>query len=148
MTLIRYEPWQLVNRLHRELDHVFGDTFGTPSAASERAATWLPSVDVEEVGDKYVLRADLPGVESKDIEITAENGVLTLRGERRFEKRENSQPGFERLERTEGTFVRRFTLPENAQTDKIRAKQLNGVLEIVIPKPPQVEPKRINVEAA
>lgn len=144
MNISRYEPWTLVHRLHRELDNVFGDSFGAPAAATERAA-WIPSVDVHEESDRFVVRADLPGVEAKDIEITAENGVLTLRGERRFEKRAADR-SYERVERAEGLFVRRFTLPKNAQTEKISARQVNGVLEVAIPKQAQVEPKRISVE--
>lgn len=148
MTVIRYEPWRFVNRLHQQLDQMFGDAFGFPEAASSPNVTWVPSVDVHEESDRYVLRADLPGVDPKDIEITAEEGVLTLRGERRSEKRAEGHNGYERLERVTGTFVRRFTLPETAQTDAIKAKQNNGVLEIIIPKQPQVQPRRIAVEAA
>jgi len=89
--------------------------------------------------------ADLPGVEPKDIEITAENNVLTLRGRRQFERREN-QKGFERLERVSGTFLRRFTLPDNVQTDQIKARHNNGVLEVSIPKVAAPEPRRVSVE--
>jgi HSP20 family protein len=93
------------------------------------------------------VRADVPGVEPKDIEVTAQDGVLTIRGERRAEKRE-SKTGFERVERVAGAFVRRFTLPDTAQTESITAKQNNGVLEVTIPKQPKVQPKRVTVEAA
>ena len=80
-----------------------------------------------------------------DIQVTADKGVLTIRGARRIEKRENHK-GFERLERIEGDFLRRFTLPENARADEITARHTNGVLEVVIPKQPVVEPRRVNVE--
>jgi len=92
--------------------------------------------------------ADVPGVESKDIDITAENGVLTIRGERRAEKKAHDKNGYERIERTSGSFLRRFTLPESANTETITAKQTNGVLEVSIPKHPQVQPRRISIEAA
>jgi HSP20 family protein len=146
MTLIRYEPWTLMNRLSRELDQAFGEAFGAPAAASDRTVAWVPAVDVHEEGNRFVVRADVPGVEPKDIEVTADNGILTVRGERRFEKRANVE-GFERLERVEGTFLRRFTLPDSVETDKILARFSNGVLEITIPKSPQLEPKRIAVES-
>ena len=146
MAVVRYEPWAVMNRLHHQLDQLFGDTFGSPEASSSRNVAWIPSVDVHEEKDRFVVRADLPGVESKDIEVTAEDGVLTIRGERNIERRENEQ-GFERLERVSGTFMRRFTLPETAQADAIKAKQVNGVLEVSIPKQPKVEPRRIRIDA-
>jgi HSP20 family protein len=134
-----------MERLHKQIDQMFGDTFGTPAANGEGTVSWIPSVDVHEESDKFVVRADLPGIEPKDIQITAEGGVLTLTGNRHLERRED-QKGFARLERVEGRFLRRFTLPENVQTDNIRAKHLNGVLEVTIPKVAAPEPKRVNVE--
>lgn len=145
MTIVRYEPWRLMGRLHRELDQLFGDSFATPVADGVTAATWTPSVDVQEEPECYTVHADLPGVDAKDIQVTADKGVLTIRGARRLEKRENHK-GFERLERVEGDFLRRFSLPENARADEIKARHHNGVLEVVIPKQPVVEPRRVNVE--
>ncbi len=145
MTLIRYEPWRVVDRLHRQFDQLFGDSFASPAANGESSIAWIPSVDIHEEKDKFVVRADLPGVEPKDISITAENRVLTLRGQRHFEQREN-QKGFERLERVEGSFLRRFTLPDNVQDDQIKARHVNGVLEVTIPKTPTPEPRRVSVE--
>jgi len=145
MTLIRYEPWNVLDRLHRQVDQIFGDGFAAPAANGNAAVSWIPSVDVQEESDKFTVRADLPGVEPKDISITADNRVLTLRGERRFERNEN-QKGFERLERVEGTFLRRFTLPNNVQDDQIKARHVNGVLEVTIPKVPTPEPRRVSVE--
>lgn len=146
MTVVRYEPWALVNRLHDQLGQIF-ETVAAPATASTRNVSWIPSVDVHEETDRYVVRADVPGVDPKDIEVTTEDGVLTIKGERRAEKRENGK-GFERVERVAGTFLRRFTLPDTAQADAIKAKQLNGVLEVSIPKAARVEPKRIQIEAA
>jgi HSP20 family protein len=145
MTLIRYEPWHVVDRLHRQIDQIFGDSFAAPAATGESSVAWIPTVDIHEEPDKFVVRADLPGVEPKDISITAENRVLTLRGERRFE-RSATQKGFERLERVEGSFLRRFTLPNNVQDDQIKARHVNGVLEVTIPKVPAPEPRRVSVE--
>jgi len=145
MTLIRYEPWNVLDRLHRQIDQLFGDSFASPAASTESSVAWIPSVDIHEEADKFVVRADLPGVESKDISVTAENRVLTVRGERHFE-RNTSQKGFERLERVGGAFLRRFTLPENVQEDQIKARHLNGVLEVTIPKVAAPEPRRVSVE--
>jgi HSP20 family protein len=148
MTIVRYEPWGFVNRFHRDFARFFDDE-QTPAANT--AVAWLPSVDVREEENRFVVQVDLPGVESKDIEITAEKGVLTIKGERRSEAKK-SEPSanyrVERVERVAGTFLRRFTLPETAQTDAITAKQTNGVLEVTIPKQAQVQPKRIEVQAA
>jgi HSP20 family protein len=134
MTIVHYEPWRLINRLHQEFD-------------SDSRLAWIPSVDVREEDDRFVVHADLPGVTAKDIEITAEKGVLTLRGERKSESRSETK-GFERVERVAGSFLRRFTLPETANVEGISARHVNGVLEVTIPKQAQVQPKRISVEAA
>jgi len=142
MTLIRYEPWHVVDRLHQ----IFGDSFASPAANGEGTVAWIPTVDIHEESDKFLVRADLPGVEAKDISITAENRVLTLRGQRQFERSE-TQRGFERLERVEGSFLRRFTLPNNVQDDQIKARHVNGVLEVTIPKVPTPEPRRVSVES-
>lgn len=144
MNIVRYEPWRLMGRLHREIDQLFGDAFATETDGNKVVA-WTPSVDVHEEPDRYTVRADLPGVEAKDIDVTAADGVLTIRGSRRVEKRDN-QKGYERLERLSGDFLRRFSLPENARADDIKAKHNNGVLEVVIPKTPVVEPRRVSVE--
>jgi HSP20 family protein len=134
MTIVRYEPWRLFDSLQREFD-------------SDNVIAWIPSVDVREEDSRFVVYADLPGVDRKDIEITAEKGVLTLRGERRSETKSDGK-GFERVERVAGTFLRRFTLPETANADGISARHVNGVLEVTIPKHAQVQPKRVTVEAA
>jgi HSP20 family protein len=144
MTLLRYEPWGVVARLQRHFDQISGDAAAS-AANGESQAAWVPSVDIHQESDKFVVRADLPGVEPKDINVTAENGVLTVSGERKFE-RSAQQTGTSRLERVEGRFERRFTLPDNVQTDNIRARHSNGVLELTIPKAAAPEPKRVTVE--
>ena len=151
MTLLHYGPWNTMERLHRQIDQIVGDTFSAPQAsnqggvANERAAAWIPSVDIHEEPGQFIVQADLPGVQPKDISVTADNGVLTLSGQRRAEQREQ-QKGCSRLERVEGTFLRRFTLPEDVKTDDIRAHYSNGVLEVSIPKTPASEPRRVNIE--
>ncbi len=138
MTVVRYEPWSLLNRLRRELDQTF-----EPAAQ----ASWTPAVDIHEEPKQFVVRADLPGVSPKDIEITAEKGVLALRGARSFEQK-SDDGHYSRIERVSGKFVRSFTLPENVATDQINAKFKDGVLELTIPKIAKAEPRRIEVQAA
>lgn len=132
MSIAIREPWSLINGF-----------LGAPSTN----VAFIPAVDVQEEKDRYVVKADLPGVAPADIEITAEKGVLTLRGERKSEKREE-QAGYERLERVTGSFVRRFALPESVQAEAIKAKFTHGVLEVSIPKQAVVAPRRVVVEAA
>jgi len=140
MTFVRYEPWALFGRLHRQLGQTSGDT----DAAS---ISWIPRVDVREENERFVVTADLPGVEGKDIEITADEGVLTISGQRGSEKQAAGE-GYERVERARGSFLRRFTLPESADAEAIKATHTNGVLELSIPKRPQAQPRRIEVQAA
>jgi HSP20 family protein len=142
MALLRYEPWGVVARLQRQFDQAFNDS---AFAGATESPSWIPSVDIHQESDKFVVRADLPGVEPKDINVTAENGVLTVSGERKFERSEEARNG-SRYERVEGRFLRRFTLPDNVQTDSIRARHSNGVLELTIPKAAAPEPKRVTVE--
>jgi len=139
MTVVRYEPWGLLNRLRRELDQSFETV--------ARDASWTPPVDIHEEANQFVVRADLPGVKPADIEITAEKGVLSLRGARNFEQ-QNDDGHYSRVERVSGKFVRTFTLPENVQTDAIKAQFKDGVLELTIPKVAKVEPRKIEVQAA
>ena len=143
MTLVRYEPWALVSRFSQQLDRALRGDADRDSAN----VSWLPHVDIHEEDSRFVVVADLPGVDKKDIEVTAEKGVLTLRGERRSEKKSSAE-GYARVERASGSFFRRFTLPESADAEAIKATHVNGVLEIAIPKRPQEQPRRISVEAA
>ena len=141
MTIVSYEPWALVNRLQRHLDRALGETHDSASVS------WIPHVDIREEAERFVVTADVPGVLPSDIEITADKGVLTVRGERHSEKKAASE-GYERVERASGTFLRRFTLPESADAEAIKATHVNGVLELSIPKRPQEQPRRISVQAA
>ena len=148
MTLVSYEPWSFVNRLHRELNQAFNNGSNSAEVVHTPSVTWSPRVDIYEEAERFVVRADVPGVEAKDIDITAENGVLTIKGQRTLEHKDTDKNGYQRIERSSGSIARRFTLPESANTESITAKQTNGVLEVSIPKQPKVQPRRISVEAA
>jgi HSP20 family protein len=142
MTVVRYEPWALVNRLQKDIDRLFG----TPQTTAADSGAWLPPVDIHEEANQFVLNVDLPGVDPKTVEITSDQGVLTIRGQREEQRREAREA--RRIERVTGGFQRRFSLPESADVQNIKAKALNGVLEIAVPKLAQVQPHRITVEAA
>ncbi|WP_006788546.1 Hsp20/alpha crystallin family protein [Thiorhodospira sibirica] len=143
MTMMRYEPWSLINQLTRELDRVYSGKGG----AEESAATsdWVPAVDIREEKDAYILYADVPGVDPKAIEIHMENGILSISGQRSYENVEEKE-NFKRVERVRGSFYRRFSLPDTADADKISARSTNGVLEVRIPKQEKIQPRRIQVE--
>lgn len=141
MNLIRYEPLSLL----AGMDRLFNQRPGSFREADQ--ADWAPAVDIREEDEQFVLRADVPGIDPKDIEITSEDGILTIRGQREKSK-ERESDGFQRVERISGRFVRRFTLPENTDAEKISAEGRLGVLEVRIPKAAQVQPRRINVKAA
>ncbi len=145
MTLRRYDPWSLLSQANA-LSKLFDERYATEEDESGHvvASDWVPAVDIKEEQDRYVILADVPGVDPKSIDITMENGVLTLRGERSSESDEE-RDGYKRVERVRGTFYRRFTLPDSVNPEGITAHGNNGVLEIVIPKHEKVQPRRIAV---
>ena len=141
MQLIRYQPWGSFDLVDRVLA-------GHPSHHAQdtaAAAGWVPSVDIKEEAERFVIHADVPGVDPKDIEISMEDGVLSLSGERKAEAHEETA-GWKRQERRTGRFLRRFTLPEGTDAEGISAQGNHGVLEIVIPKQAKAQPKKITVK--
>ncbi len=147
MTLTRYEPWSCLTQLHKDLDRLLDPRWNLSGAEDHSnvvTCDWVPSVDIKEQQDHFLISADIPGVEPKDIEIHMENGVLMIRGERKSESKQERQ-GFKRIERTHGRFYRRFSLPDTADPEHISAKGQNGVLEIVIPKLKRTQPRKIAV---
>lgn len=142
MAIQTYRPLSLFERLHNEVPSLFNvpsieTNFGTEE--------WSPAVDITETEDEFVIHADLPGVKPEEIEVTAVNGVLTLKGERESHKEEEEE-NYKRIERFSGSFMRRFTLPETANMDKISAKTKDGVLDLTIPKMAKAIPKQIKVK--
>jgi HSP20 family protein len=140
MTITRYEPWSLLEQFQRQLDRFNDERSDTTSAVT----SWSPAVDIKEEDDRFVLKADLPGVKPDEIDVTMEDGVLTVRGERVDEKTDQ-QEGYKRVERFRGSFYRRFTLPDTTDSENISANYEHGVLELSIPKKAAVQPKRITV---
>lgn len=145
MTVVRYQPWTLIDSLQRQLDQAFSSDEAGSAAAAD--VSWIPQVDIHEEPDRFVVVADVPGVEPKDIHITADKGLLSIRGEKRARGTQQGNAR-QRLERRTGAFLRTFTLPEAADVEAITAKQTHGVLEVVIPKHPKLQPRNIEVRAA
>ncbi|MDT8363900.1 MAG: Hsp20/alpha crystallin family protein [Nitrosomonas sp.] len=141
MAITKYEPWGLLTQLQRELERVREDSGGNDSLATTE---WAPAVDIKEEADRFVLYADLPGVKPEEIDVNMENGILTIKGEKQTEAKTEKE-GYKRVERTYGSFFRRFSLPDTANPDAISATSKHGALEIVIPKRESVQPKKINV---
>jgi len=151
MNIVRYRQWPGQNPLQNEfrqmVDRLFeGNLFdqGNADESSVVTSQWVPHVDVKEESDRFVLYADLPGIDPNDIEVSMDKGILTIKGERSSETSEQTDR-FSRIERRYGSFHRRFALPESADPEGIQAHGRNGVLEITIPKRPQATPRRIPI---
>lgn len=142
MTLVRYEPINLFGQFNRELNRLFTGPAAQGSVTQERS--WTPAVDIREEDNRYILAADLPGVERKDVDVTLEDGVLTIRGERTVQTAEKRE-GFHRRERVHGSFLRQFTLPDTVNAEQISATVKDGVLQVIIPKQDKPEPRKIAV---
>ncbi len=139
----RVSPFLALNDINRELNRIFDDRpFGIQQA---EASNWAPQVDIVETEDAFRVVADVPGVKTDDIEISLHKGVLTVKGERNTETEANGE-AYSRRERTRGTFMRQFNLPESADEETVSAKSVNGVLEITIPKAKAPSPVSIKVE--
>jgi HSP20 family protein len=142
MTLMRYEPWGLLDQMRREMERSM-DT-RTAEGSSVATSDWVPAVDIKEEDHDFVIVADIPGVDPKDIEVHMDNGVLTIKGQKESEK-QNERDGYKRVERTFGSFYRRFGLPDTADPERITAKSNHGVLEVRIAKQEKVQPRKISV---
>jgi len=150
MALIRWEPAREMASLQQEMNRLFSTFFDAPGASAANGTTgsprrWVPAMDLVETDDHFVLRADLPGMDESDIDLSLEENVLTLSGERKAEHEEQRE-GFYRLERAAGTFSRSLTLPEGVEGDAINATFDKGVLEVRIPKPEQRKPRKLQIQ--
>jgi len=146
MPLVKYNPFADVDDFPAGL-RVFQDTVSRLLSDQTSARPWSPSVDIFETENELVLKADVPGIDLKDIDIQLENGTLTLKGERKFEKDEHTK-GFHRTERSYGSFARYFTVPDTVDTEHVRAEYHNGVLTVTLPKKEIAKPKAIKVQVS
>jgi HSP20 family protein len=140
--LVRWNPWSDFSRFDKELTALFGR-----NGEASRAGSWQPAVDVREDAQKIQIVADLPGVEEKDVEISVEKNVLTLKGERKTES-QSDEGGYHRYERVSGSFVRAFTLPTTVDAEKVSASMKAGVLTLTLPKKPEAQPQKIKINVA
>jgi len=148
MAIVRWEPFRDLQAVQERLNRVFDEAFrGVPRGGDDEWAlggSWAPSVDIFEHEGNLVLKAELPGVDPKDVDVRVENNVLTLRGERKFET-EVKKEKYHRVERAYGTFSRSFTLPNVVDTEKIKAEYKDGVLQVTLPQREEAKPKQIQV---
>ena len=145
MSIVRYDPFRDLRTLQEEVNRLFSSnlTRGFGEEGIGRGA-WNPSVDIYENKDQIVLEAELPGMKQDDFELTVENNVITLRGERQFEKKEESD-NYHRVERSYGSFTRSFTLPQTVSAEGATAEYTNGVLRVTLPKREETKARRIQV---
>lgn len=145
-TLTRWEPFRGVISLQEQVNRLFNDAFERQGEESSLTA-WAPAVDIYETEHELVVKADLPEIDPKDLDIRVENNILTIRGERKFEKKVN-EDNYLRVERAYGSFARSFTLANTVNSDAIKADYQNGVLTLNIPKREEAKPKQIKVNVA
>lgn len=145
-TIARWEPFRAVTTLQDQINRLFNDTFERTGDESNLSA-WAPAVDIYETEQELVVKADLPDVDPKDLDIRVENNILTIRGERKFEKKVNEE-NYLRVERSYGSFARSFTLANTVDSDAIKAEYQNGVLTLSIPKKEEAKPKQIKVNVS
>lgn len=143
-TLTRWEPFRGLANLQEQVNRLFEDTVFRGRAGDSDLTAWAPAVDIHEAEQELVVKADLPGMEEKDLDVRVENNILTIRGERKAEK-EVSEDNYLRVERSYGAFSRSFTLSNTVDTEKIKAEYRDGVLTLHIPKREEAKPKQIKV---
>ncbi|WP_320670724.1 Hsp20/alpha crystallin family protein [Patulibacter defluvii] len=146
MTIVRWDPTRELGSLQQQVNQVFS-AFFDPTTTAAGTARWTPAVDLVERDDQYVLIADLPGVDRDEVAVEVEGDTLTLSGTRQLHRQEQ-HGGFVRAERASGSFRRQLTLPQGVDAERIEAEFDRGVLEVRIPKPEAVKPKRIAIRTA
>lgn len=144
--IMRWSPANdlLRERVNRLFEQAFGDVYGGEQGEEVSSRSWTPAVDIAETDEALSLYAELPGLTKEDVEITLEDNVLAIKGERKFE-REETKENFHRIERAYGTFHRSFHLPSNVRSDQVEASFRDGVLRIDIPKQEEAKPRKIAI---
>ncbi|HET6142970.1 MAG TPA: Hsp20/alpha crystallin family protein [Candidatus Acidoferrales bacterium] len=142
-TMAHLEPFRGLSNLQNQFNKIFNDSFRN-QAEESALTTWAPAVDIYETPNELVVKADLPDVNEKDIDVRVENNLLTIRGERKFEK-SVSEENYLRVERTYGSFSRSFSLPNMVNAEAIGAGYNNGVLTVTLPKREESKPRQVKI---
>ena len=140
-----WRPFREIERMRREMDRLWDSFFERTPARVEEAVEWLPTLDVSETKNDYVVKAELPGMDPKDIDISLTNDLLTIKGEKKQEKEEKEE-NYHLIERSYGSFTRSVRLPGQVQSDKINAHFKNGVLKVTFPKTEEAKKKEIKIK--
>ena len=147
-TIARWEPLREMEDFQNRLSTLFGRPLRRGNGREEiTLPDWTPLADITEDEKEYLIKAELPEMKKEDVKVTVENGVLTISGERKFEKEEKKRK-YHRVERGYGTFLRSFTLPDDADASKVKAEFKNGLLTVRVPKSEHAKPKQIEVNVA
>ena len=146
-TITRWEPFRGLSTLQDQMSRLFADTLFRGRSDESALTTWAPAVDIYETENALVVKADLPDVNEKDLDIQVENNILTIRGERKFE-RDVKEDNYLRVERAYGSFSRSFSLGNTVNTEAIKAEYRDGVLTLTIPKREEAKPKQVKVSVA
>lgn len=147
MSLIKWDPFRDLLSLQERMNKLFEESLSRSGKDQEdlTVGRWSPAIDVMENEQEIVIKGELPGIELKDVEVLIKDNLLTLRGERKFEKEEEKED-YHRIERAYGAFQRVFTLPASVEQDKVKAKMKDGILEIRLPKARKELPKKVEIE--
>ena len=146
MPIVRWEPFRDLVTAQRDFERLFREAFSSQHGETELSTrSWAPPVDIYETEEAIVLKAELPGVEAKDVEIRVEDNTLYLKGERKFEK-EVKEQNYHRVERSYGSFARSFSLPNSISSDKVKAEFKDGLLTLTMPKREEAKPKTIKID--
>ena len=149
MALVRWDPFRELEEVSDRLNRMFARPVasGTNGKETMIVADWTPSVDISETEGEYLIKAENPDVKKEDVKVTVEDGVLTIQGQRKQEKEEKGTK-YHRIERSYGSFVRTFSLPDVIETDRVKAEFKDGVLNLHLPKSERAKPKAIEVKVA
>lgn len=149
MNLIKWDPFRELEEVSGRLNRIFGRPLGRLESNSEMLAMvdWTPSADISETDSAYLIKADIPGVNKEDVKVTIQDGMLTIRGERKMEKEEKDKK-FHRIERSYGSFMRSFRLPDDADESAVKAEFKDGMLNVTLGKSAKAKPKSINVSVS
>jgi HSP20 family protein len=147
MTLVRWDPFRELEDMSDRLNRMMSRPALPRTNGKETmvVADWVPSVDVSETDGEYQIKAEIPDVKKEDVKVTVEDGVLTIQGERKQEKEEKGKK-YHRVERSYGSFIRSFTLPDLVDEEKVKAEFKDGVLNLLLPKSEKAKPKAIEVK--
>jgi HSP20 family protein len=147
MNIVRWDPFRELEEMSGHLNRILGQPARRADEEPSFLADWVPAVDIQETDKAYIIKADLPEVKKENVQVSVQDGLLTLQGERMQEKEESGKK-FRKTERSYGKFVRRFAVPDDVDTQKVSAEFKEGVLNVQLPKAPSAKPRAIEVKVA